>query len=265
MIYFVPEATAAYEALGIRGQDGYFASRAAPMGAVSAGTVTATFYNFHPRLVGAAIPAAWDIASPAALLEARLAAADAALRRLLGDEVGTPEVARAAELARAVAERAADHPQGRPLFAGHAGLEWPEVPHLVLWHAQSCLREFRGDGHVAALLTAGIGPVDALVAHAASRELPEAFLRATRGWGDDDWEAAVERLRRRGWLEDGPDPVLGPEGMAARQRVEDETDQLAVAPYGAIGEEGCAELRALVRPLSRAIVAAGAFGVSDAG
>ena len=36
MIYFVPEAAEAYAALGITGRDGYFASRAAPMGAVSA-------------------------------------------------------------------------------------------------------------------------------------------------------------------------------------------------------------------------------------
>ena len=64
----------------------YFAGRAAPMGAVGSGVVTATFYNFSPALVARHIPPAWQLASPAALVAARFAAADAALTRLLGPE-----------------------------------------------------------------------------------------------------------------------------------------------------------------------------------
>ena len=60
MIYFVPEAAEAYARLGITGTAGYFASRAAPMGAVSADVVIATFFNFNPELVRRAIPDAWD-------------------------------------------------------------------------------------------------------------------------------------------------------------------------------------------------------------
>ena len=45
----------------------------------------------------------------------------------------------------------AEHPEGRPLFAGHVSLPWPDEPHLVLWHAQTLLREYRGDNHIAAL------------------------------------------------------------------------------------------------------------------
>ena len=33
---------------------------------------------------------------------------------------------------------------GRPLYAGHADLAWPDAPHLVMWHALSLLREHRG-------------------------------------------------------------------------------------------------------------------------
>ncbi|MGZ4714519.1 MAG: SCO6745 family protein, partial [Acidimicrobiia bacterium] len=79
MIYFSPEAAAAYEQLGLTGRMGYFASRAAPMGAVSAELVIATFFNFRPALVRASIPEAWDHASPAEILAARVASADAAL------------------------------------------------------------------------------------------------------------------------------------------------------------------------------------------
>jgi hypothetical protein len=262
LIYFAPEATESYRSLGIEGEAGYFASRAAPMGAVGSGTVVATFYNFHPALVADAIPAAWDLADPAAVVEARERAADAALRRILGDAVDSPEMATAAGLARAAAERAAERPGGRPLFAGHADLPWPEAPHVVLWHAQACLREFRGDGHIAALMLAGIGPVEALVVHAASGEVPVGFLRASRGWSDDEWHEGVDRVRARGWLADGDDLALSPAGLEVRRQVEDQTDHLALQAYEAIGEEGCATLRTLTRPFSVAIVAGGAFGVA---
>jgi hypothetical protein len=268
MIYFAPEANRSYSDLGIPPTSGYFASRSAPMGAVPAEVVIATFFNFHPRVVRAAIPSAWAISTPETVLEARVHSADAALRRMLGDAVGSPEMARAAELARAVAERAADHVGGRPLFAGHARLTWPDPPHLVLWHAQTCLREFRGDGHIAALLSAEISPVEALVVHVASGEVPIDFLKSSRGWSDEEWDAGVDRVRSRGWLNpqaDGEATLsLSEAGKTARQRVEDETDVLAVFPYESIGEDGCAELRTLARPFSRAVVAAAGLDVAAA-
>jgi hypothetical protein len=259
MVYFAPEATASYERLGLRPEHGYFVSRSAPMGAVRDTTVVGTFYNFRPSLVRGAMAGAWDAVSPEQVVAARLEAADAALRRLLGDAVGSPEMAQAATLARAAAIRAAERPGGRPLFAGHAGLDWPTEPHAVLWHAQTMLREFRGDGHIAALLMHDLDPVEALVMHAASGEVPVGFLRTTRGWSDTQWEGAVTRLRGRGWVE-GP-PVdglaLSAEGLAVRQRIEDVTDNRAVFPYQALGEDGCAELRGLARPFSRTVVEMG--------
>jgi hypothetical protein len=252
MIYFVPEAAEAYERLGITGRAGYFASRAAPMGAVAAELVVATFFNFNPDLVHAAIPGAWDITTPEALVNARLAAVDAAFRRVLGNEVvESRSMARAAELARGLAETAGTHMEGRPLSAAHADLAWPAAPHLALWHAQSILREYRGDGHVALLLTHGLSGLDALVTHAATGDLPSSALRSTRGWSDEQWDAAVGSLRRRGWLAEGDDLVLTDWGAAQRQEIEKQTDALAAAPYVALGAEGCAELRALTRPWSK--------------
>lgn len=264
MIYFAPEASESYARLGLRQESGYFASRSAPMGAVGADTIIATFFNFEPQLVRTAMSGVWATARPEAVLEARADAADASLRRMLGDAVDSPEMRRAADLARRAAERAAELCAGRPLFAGHAGLDWPEAPHLVVWHAQTQLREFRGDGHIAALVMHGLDPVEALVMHAASGDVPTGFLRATRGWPDAEWEAGVERLRRRGWVEaaddDGAAPALSLSGAATRQAIEDATDQLAVLPYSALGEEACAELRTLARPFSRAVIDAAGLG-----
>ena len=267
MIYFAPEASASYARLGIRQEAGYFASRAAPMGAVGAETVIATFYNFSPRLVRPAVTDVWATAAPVNVLEARLEAADASLRRMLGDAVDSPEMKRAAELARSAAERATEQCAGRPLFAGHAGLSWPEAPHQVVWHAQTLLREFRGDGHIAALVQHDLDPVEALGLHLATGDLPEGFLRATRGWPDGDWEAGVDRLMARG-LVARVEPseahraslALTDGGAALRERIEEETDRSAVHAYEALGEAGCAELRALVRPFSRSVVDAAGFG-----
>jgi hypothetical protein len=252
IVYFAPEAAAAYAELGIVDRDGYFASRAAPMGAVSAEVVIATFFNFNPEVVQHAIPAAWGITTPEALVAARFRAMDGVFRRLLGDEVvGSAEMVRAAELARTAAEVAAQHTDGRPLAAGHAELEWPEDAHLVLWHAQSILREYRGDGHVALLVTHGLSGIDALISHAAAGDVPARALQATRAWSKEDWAAAVESMRVRGWVTDGEELTFTEWGAAQRQEIEDQTDELAVIPYVALGEEACAELRALTRPWSK--------------
>ena len=255
MIYFAPEATAAYAAIGLA--EGYFASRAAPMGAVPAEVVIATFFNFNPALVRRSVPACWSIASPTAILEARLSGADEALRRILGPSIESPEMEEAATLARAACD--ADlSPAGRPLYAGHASLPWPEAPHLVLWHAISRLREYRGDGHVALLVGAGLTGIEALVIHAGTGEVPRAALQSSRAWSDDQWAAGVQSLVARGWAT--PDGALTTAGLAHRAAVEDGTDQLALAPWSHLGLDGCDRLRFLVRPFSKAVVAAGTFG-----
>lgn len=257
LIYFAPEATAAYEALGVMGFNGYFASRAAPMGAVPAEVVIATFFNFNPAIVHEAIPSAWRATTPDHLLEARLDAVDASLRRAVGGPLDDPSVARAAELARTAADGCTA--AGRPLYAGHASLPWPEPHHLALWHAISLLREFRGDGHIACLVESGLSGIDALVFHAASGDVPRAALQTSRRWDDAAWEAAVQGLAGRR-LVDG-DGAFTEAGAALRQRIEDQTDALALAPWERLGEAGCDELRSLVRPLSKAIVSSGTFGL----
>jgi len=71
MIYFAPEAEEQLVAAGLRpGRMTYFASRSAPMGAVTAGVTTATFVNFNPDLVAKYIPRAWTLASIDAILAA---------------------------------------------------------------------------------------------------------------------------------------------------------------------------------------------------
>jgi hypothetical protein len=200
------------------------------------------------------VPAVWLIASPKELLDARLSAADAMLRRMLPDVIDSVEMSEAATLARTAAEACTC--EGRPLYAGHAALEWPEQPHLVLWHAQTLLREFRGDGHIAAMVVEGLDGCEALVTHAAQGDVPAAALQGSRQWPDDEWNAGVERLRSRGWIaKDGIE--FTDVGRSRREWIETRTDELAMRPWEALGEEDCAKLRTLVRPWSKAIVSSG--------
>jgi hypothetical protein len=268
MIYFTPHGASAYEAAGIVGPGanrmGYFGSRAAPMGAASAELVISTFYNFNPELVRRCVPRVWELASPAAVLAARFHAVDVSLRAAFDDELlASPDLVEAATLARSAAEAACDHLEGRPLFAAHASLPWPDEPHLALWHAQTLLREYRGDGHIAALVIEGLSGIEALVTHAASGDVPAAVLKATRAWNDAAWNTAVEGLRVKGIIEAADDSYTE-KGRKLRQRIEERTDALSVAPYAALGDDACERLRTLGRPLSQAVLAAGLLTIDPA-
>lgn len=251
--YFAPDTRKATDALGLRGGwMSYFACRAAPLGPVGAELVTAVFYNFHPSMVARAIPDAWNFATPAQLLAARLEAVDNAVRRF--PDSGTP-VRRAAELARQAAEVAPT--AGRPLAAANAALEWPDEPHLVLWQATTILRESRGDGHVSALVGAGLSPCQACITISAAGGPSKEVFQLNRRWSDEEWATESEDLQKRGLLT--PAGVLTDAGHALRQSVEDTTDRLAEQGWSAFGDNNAAELDQLIRPISGAIMASGAI------
>jgi hypothetical protein len=253
-VYFAPEPRDAYRRAGLRGGwMGYFASRSAAMGPVPPEVVMATFYNFHPRMVRRAIPDAWGFAAPARVLAARLEGADAALRRLLGGWVEGPEASEAAALGRRA--MAGLDPSGRPLFAAHAALAWPEPPHLALWHAATLYREFRGDAHVACLLADAVDGLEAHVLAAGAGQVPGPLLRERRGWSEEEWAATVDRLRARGWVE--PDGSLTEAGRAGREAREQRTDDLAMAPWRQLGQEGCGRLLELLDQPVRLVIEGG--------
>ncbi|MEU5525341.1 hypothetical protein ABZ744_00185 [Micromonospora chersina] len=254
LVYYAPELTEEAAALGLPTGErwpGYFALRSAPLGAAGPNLVAATYYSFSPRMVAEYVPAVWATADPAKVLDARLSGVDRALRALLGDRVGSAELAEAATLARR-AVRAADL-AGRPLAAANADLPWPAAPHLALWQAVTILREHRGDGHIAALRTAGLDPAESLVSFAAVGAAPvEVF--ASRRWTAEEWNAARDRLAARG-LVDG-DGVATDAGRRLRDEVERRTDELAAAPWRALGP-AVGRFGQLVAPVTQAVVATG--------
>jgi len=244
--YFAPRSRAAFEAVGLRGfWRGYFAGRAAPLGAIGPAPVVAAFFGFAPDFVARAIPDVWQRAAPEAALAARLRGAVDVL--VAATQSTVDDLGEALDLLSRATD-GLDH-AGRVLAAANAALPEPDEPLARLWQATTLLREHRGDGHVAALVGAGLTGCESLVLRA-GLDLPKELLQPARGWTDEQWRAAVERLGERGWLT--ADGRATAEGAAAYQAVEDTTDRCAAGPWEALGSAGTDRLARLLAPLSLA-------------
>jgi len=163
------------------------------------------------------------------------------------------EAAAAAELA----EKAARHAplDGRPLFAANAALEWPDDPVARLWHAVTLLREQRGDGHIAVLVTLGVSGRESNVLHAAAGRVPTEMIMRARDYDEAQWEQCCGQLAARGLL-DG-DGALTDAGRDFKQRIEDSTDQLAMSALEALDDDEVEKLFQALTPITRKVVAAG--------
>lgn len=218
VFYFTPEVRAAGKAIGLRGYwDTYFAFRAAPLGPVTAPSVVAVFAVFEPSMVALSLPSAWSRASASACLEARSAVAGEVLR---GIGVSPDACAEAVALLSPLALAAT----GRPLGTANAALPLSEDPVVALWQLATTVREHRGDGHMAALLTNGLSGLEATHLQLPVTGFGSEQMRQVRGWSVDDWTAARESLVGRGLLSDDG---LTSEGAALRDAVEDLTDSLS--------------------------------------
>jgi hypothetical protein len=264
--YFTPEPRQAFEQAGLRGfWRGYFAGRAAPLGEVGAAPVIAAFFSFAPVMVARALPASWMLITPGEALAVRQAGTVSALRRLLVD-AGVPSASVAAAAGQLAAAAADLKPNGHVLGAANGDLPVPDEPLARLWHAATVLREHRGDGHVAALVAADLDGAETLALRAGvdlaaggahSRQSggwTRDQLQPLRGWTDEDWAAAAERLAGRGLLR--PDGTASAAGTELYTAVEDATDQAAARPWSALAAASAVELADLLRPIARACAAA---------
>jgi len=254
--YFTPEGRSAYEQAGLRGfWRGYFAGRAAPLGAAGPAVVAASFFNFAPAFVARAIPGVWELITPEEALRVRLAGATSALGRLLaGQEAQAAAAARL--LWRAIGELDFS---GRVLASANAALPVPGDGKgdadggggglAGLWQAATLLREHRGDGHFAALAAADVDGCEAVVLRC-GLDLRREDMQPVRGWTDEAWDGALSRLIARGWV--GAHGALTSAGREAHAAVEDATDRAASRPWARLGPEATAEIAAALTPLARA-------------
>jgi hypothetical protein len=253
-VYFVPEAAEEYAALGVSGRGAYFASRSAPMGAVTEPTVIATFYNFSPRAITSSMPGAWSAASPQAWQAARFRAVGRALERVQAD-LSTEQIDEARSLIDPVI---AGLPlAGRPLAAGNADVALPDDPLLALWQQVTVLREWRGDVHIAVLVTNEFSPSECLYLQVGTGRFPLRIAQATRQWTEAEWTAAGGSLAERGFVE--VDGSISAAGIEERERIEGETDRLCEPIWEPVGDSGAARLTELITPIHTAMDAAGTY------
>ena len=175
----------------------------------------------------------WAVASPQQVQAPRLFGATAALRRLFNDD-HLPTVAAAAALtSRCVhALPLPGRPMGpprNPVWSARTS------PLAALWHDCTVLREYRGDGHLAAVAVAGLVWPEP---HLLQGSRVDARQQEYRGWDDRSWQLAAERVRGRNPRE-----------------LEAVTDQLAAPAYDALSAAERGQLAKLLAPLARAVSA----------
>lgn len=262
-VYFAPECHTAYEALGfgppllaptglaLPNGPAYFTSRGSVMGQVRGDVVTAAFGVFNPEVVIPGVTFGWTLIDADTICAARDAGALGQLHRALGEPAS---LARAGELLdRMVAPLT---PEGRPLFAGLHGLAVPDDAFGKLWRQGDRLREYRGDSHIAAWVSAGLDPIEIGLLTEPYWGLPVKTYVRSRGWSEQQLDDGIDRLRTRGFLD--AENVLTPVGRAFREAIEVTTDASMAAAMAALGDDAD-ELLALLAPWGIAVRAANGY------
>ena len=244
-IFWDPGAAERYGAAGLperaAGPLGYIAARCAPLAAAGPDAVIAAFGSISPAAIRAAFQIVGDGERFRAIWNARDEAVLDGLRQYAPDILGPLE-----DFGPALWEVVERLPlMGRVFFGAHLGMPRPADPTLSGWHAINCLREWRGDTHWALLLSEGLSHAEASILHNAWLGYDADWLANSRGTSPADLDAGWESLRGRG-LAAGR-TVLD-EGVALRQRIEDETDRLTALPWMLLGEERSVEFSAQFEP-----------------
>lgn len=241
------------EALGLENiWDRYFAGRAAPLGRVPAEVVHALFYNLFPGEVARPIPRVWEVTTPEAAFAARDDGCVRALRSDLGHVAAPPGVARTADLLAQAAVSAP--PEGRAMYAALRGLPLPEQPLARLFRAATLLREHRGDNHIAALISHGIGGTESHFLGAIAMGMPGGDSGRVHHRPRAERVAIEEGLRARGLIDASGRFTAA--GWETKNQVEALTDELAQAPYDALTDAELRELVAGLEPIAACLTAA---------
>lgn len=140
------------------------------------------------------------------------------------------------------------------MYAALRAIPIPDDVVARLFHAASLLREHRGDGHIAALVTEGVGGLEAHVLMALDMEMPAERFGRIHHLPAPQLGAVMEGMRGRDLI--GDDGWLSEHGRAVKQRVESLTDDLAAKPYEGLEPDEVPELMATLEPLAASLLAA---------
>jgi len=142
------------------------------------------------------------------------------------------------------------------MYAGLRALPMPAEPVTRLWHAANMLREHRGDGHIAALVSERIGGTEAHVLSALTMGIyPAESFGRIHHLPQARLAEVMDGLRDRGLLD--ASGRFTDAGRANRTRIESLTDALAEAPYDALEPPEIEQLIAALEPISARLQATG--------
>lgn len=241
-IYWDPGAVGRYEALGFPGPLGYIASRSAPLAPAGADAVIAAFGSISPFGIRMTFAIAED---KGISFDDAWRARDEAVPEGL-DAYAPGIVQPLAELGPTLWPIIDQLPSvGRTFFGAHLRMPRPADPVLSGWHAVNCLREWRGDTHWAIVAAAGLTGVEVSLLHNAWLRYEQDWLPKSRGTTDEELADAWTSLRARG-LADGD--TVTDEGIALRQRIEDDTDRLTTRPWELLGVEAARRFADVLEP-----------------
>lgn len=274
-MYFSETVGREYAKHGLEpGVEGNLAGRSAPLGRVNARVVSAAYYNYSHAFLSTQFPKLWDTASPETMVQARFDAVAAFMAELFDSREDIALLTEAAtQVATAVEPVLANMDfSGRVLAQATADALTAHKPNTAferLWGVATIAREFRGDGHVASLVTTGVPGIDALMLDVATgASFKPRAAQKTRGYTDEEWKAAQSRLAEAGLITVGEDergfdlPAITDAGRDLKEQVEQLTDGTVAAAWSVLSDE---EIEALVSPsrsLIKVLAQSGAFPAS---
>jgi helix-turn-helix protein len=142
------------------------------------------------------------------------------------------------------------------MYAGLRALPMPHEPVARLWHAANMLREHRGDGHIAALVSERIGGTEAHVLSALDMGIyPAESFGRIHHLPEPRLVEVMDGLRDRGLLD--ASGRFTDAGRATKDRIESLTDVLAEAPYLALTPLDLDQLIVCLEPISARLESTG--------
>jgi len=242
-VYFAPECHARYEALGFKGSPGdmngvarpdgvaYFTSRGSLLGQAPGVLVAAAFGVFRSDIVAAAVRRGWSLTDAPTIRTARDEGALEHLQRILGPSPAGLSTTSELLLRSSRAVRT----EGRALTAGLTALDAPDHPFGTVFRCGDILREYRGDSHIIAWVNADLTAIEIGLLTELYWGLQLRTYSRTRGWSDDQYDAAEDRLRERGLIDaDGHFTAMG---GALREQIEVDTDRQMAPVLAALGDD----------------------------
>ena len=241
-VYFSPECHQNYVNLGFSPSgakagevalpDGpaYFTSRGSVMGHVTGHVVAAAFAVFNPTAVVPSVAHGWSLTDAPTICAARTDGAVAQLIRILGP---TPD-----DLSMVIDTLAtgltALRVEARALFAGVLSQGEPSGDLAKAWWLGDCLREFRGDSHNAAWISAGLTAVEIGLLTELWWGIPLHSYVRTRAWTETEVASALDHLVGRGLIHDRE---FTDAGRQVRSDIEVATDLQMAPAIEAMGKD----------------------------